>query len=783
MADLIKTDLHFRIGHVLFLDIVAYSNLLITEQHDHVEKLNELVRGCHCFQHAEETDELLCLPAGDGMALVFSGTVEAAVDCALEIGRELTQHPELRVRMGIHSGPISLITDVNDRSNVAGAGINVAQRVMSRGDAGHILLSRHVAEDLEQYPRWRDCLHDLGECEVKHGQKLGIVNCYTAEAGNPETPLKLQHPARVSASDRSRWRARFVSLILGAILLALAASFFWGPGVHPERDKSIAVLPFESLSDDKQNAYFAGGIQDDVLTNLTKIGDLRVISRTSVMQYRGRPSNVREIGEALGVGAVLEGSVRREGNRVRVSVQLIDTKTDEHIWADEYERELTDVFAIQSELALQIASALQSKLSVGEQASLRRAPTKSGEAYLIYLQARDRALHAQPDEAIELLEKAIQLDPTFALAFAHLSYVQNSLYQANGDPALLEKAGAAAHEALRLQPNLPEAHFALAYNYYRGSHDYSSALRELAIAQAGLPNEADIYLVIGSIERRQGKWSESIEELKKATLLNPIDPTLWANLGTSYQAVHDFSLAAKAFDRGIATSPDFFMNHWLRAQLEIEHKGDLAPAEQLMTRIAGWPDSGGQVTYARVQLKLLQRSYDDALEILRKSELDWLSAWRPPTPVPRALLLGLTHRLRNEPERARADFEEACQIMEQAVQENPTDASRHALLGEAYAGLGRKEDALREGKRAVALLPESKDALDGPGMTLALARIHTMLGDKDEALALLEHLLATPGSVSVYHLRIDPEWDALRTDPRFESMTVSAPRKKPEPER
>ncbi len=770
MSAEIKSDLQFRVGHVLFIDIVGYSDLFITEQHDYVELLNELVRSRDGFRLAEQNRELLCLPAGDGMAMVFSGTVEAAVECALEIAAELKEHPELRVRMGVHSGPISLITDVNDHSNVAGAGINLAQRVMSRGDAGHILLSRHVAEDLEQYPRWRPCLHDLGESEIKHGHKLGIVNCYTAEVGNPQLPLAMQPPSRVATLRR---HAKMIALAGGALMAAAAALFFLRDFGSSNLDKSIAVLPFENLSDDKQNSYFADGIQGDVLTNLAKIGDLKVISRTSVMQYEGHPGSVREIGQALGVGAILEGSVRREGNRVRVNVELINARTDRNVWAENYDRELTDVFAIQSDLALQIASSLRSKLSPTEKARLRRAPTSNSEAYLIYLKGRDRVQHSHLQEGVDLFQQATQLDPTFALAFAHLSYAENTLYQASGNAALSEKAGAAAREALRLQPNLPEGHFALGYHYYRGGGDYDGALRELAIAQAGLPNDADVFLVTGSIKRRQGKWSESIIDLKRAAELNPKDPNMWANLGTAYQAVHDYTRAEQSFERGITADPDFFMNYWLRAQSEFERTGNLQPLQEAIQRTAAMTDPYGQIVTYRVQLKLLERKHQEALDLLNRVRIDWLLPWSPPVPVPRALLLGFIYRFMNQPARAETCFQQASQLLERALRENPNDASRHALLGQAYAGLGRKEEALREGQRAVELLPESKDASDGPAMTLALAKTEILLGDTDAALVLLKRSLATPGGVNIHHLELDPTWDSLRANSRFQEILTS----------
>src|SRR5882724_6513509 len=345
-------DPKFDIGHVLFIDIVGYSKLLISEQSHLLQRLKELVRGTEQFRLAEKEGKLLRLPTGDGGALVFRSSAEAPVQCALELKQALKDHPELRVRMGIHSGPVNEVADLNERMNVAGAGINIAQRVMDCGDAAHILLSKHVAEDLQHYSEWRPDLHDVGQCEVKHEEMISIVNLYTKELGNPNPPR-----LKPTGIEVRRRRRRNVFLLAGSCLAALlVAGFFLLPRASARKvDKSIAVLPFTNLRKEKENAYFAEGVQDDVLTNLSKIGDLKVISRTSVMQYRGQTPNVREIGKALGVSNILEGSVRRSGNKVRVNVQLIDANTDEHIWANDYDRDVTDVFAIQSDLAQKIA--------------------------------------------------------------------------------------------------------------------------------------------------------------------------------------------------------------------------------------------------------------------------------------------------------------------------------------------------------------------------------------------------------------------------------------------
>src|SRR5215471_6983505 len=470
-----KSGLLLEIGHVLFIDIVGYSALLLNEQSDLLTELNDVVRGTEGFRSAEADGKLVRLPTGDGMALVFHNSPEEPVRCALEIGHALKEHPKLRVRMGIHSGPVNEVADVNDRANIAGAGINIARRIMDCGDAGHILLSRHVAEDLQHLPEWRPYLHDVGECAVKHGETISVVNLYTTELGNRNPPrLKL-------AETQVRKRRRRNALLLGTagLVALIVAGFFLLPRASARKvDKSIAVLPFQNLSDEKENAYFADGMQDDILTNLSKIGDLKVISRTSVMSYRDGTRNAREIGKALGVGTLLEGSVRRSGNRVRVNVQLINANNDEHIWAEDYDRDLTDVFAIQSDLAKKIAAALQAKLSPNEKARLDRRPTENSDAYLLFMQAAPYANNADMFrgdslKAIQLFEQAIKLDPNFAAAYACLSMVESWMYH-TFDPtsAWRDKARASAEEALRLQPDLPEGHLARGFYYYYGIRDY-----------------------------------------------------------------------------------------------------------------------------------------------------------------------------------------------------------------------------------------------------------------------------------------------------------------------
>src|SRR5437667_1324622 len=448
MSGEVNKEIQLEIAHVLFIDIVGYSKRSINEQRAAVDELNDVVRASEQFQNAEAAGRLLKIPAGDGMALGFYTSPEAPAHCAVEISRMLKEHPRLQLRMGIHSGPVSGMVDVTGRANLAGAGINVAQRVMDCGDGGHILLSKHVAEDLEQYPHWQPYLHELGECEVKHGVRVSVVNLYTEELGNPVVPERLKAARFAAAAKRKRVALRRWSLGVLAVLTAVAAIGFLffhykrTPSVveSPIPQKSVAVLPFENLSEEKSNAYFADGVQDEILTNLAKIADLKVISRVSVMQYKsGVPRNVRQIARELGVANILEGSVQRAGNRVRVSAQLLDARNDVHLWAEHYDRPLDDVFAIQTEIAKAIADQLRARLSPQEKAAIERPPTADLVAFDLYTRAnallrRSTVSGARKDnllQAIELLNQAVARDPHFLLAYCRLLFAHDALYLTN----------------------------------------------------------------------------------------------------------------------------------------------------------------------------------------------------------------------------------------------------------------------------------------------------------------------------------------------------------------
>jgi TolB-like protein len=482
----------------------------------------------------------------------------------------------------------------------------------------------------------------------------------------------------------SRRRNLVTLAILGLLISAGIGYFVLSRTSSGKLAKSIAVLPFANFSSDQANEYFADGIQDDVLTNLAKISALKVISRTSVLPYRGQTHNIREIGKALNVATVLEGSVRREGKRVRINVQLIDASNDRHLWAQVYDRELTDMFAVQSDLAREIAGALKATLAPGEQERIERKPTQNGDAYLLYQEAHE--IFNRPDRhhddlarVEQLYEKATRLDPNFALAHARLSQVESWMFYAIEPlPARAQKARAAAEEALRLQPDLPESHLAMGYVHYYVDRDYDAALNELAIARAGLPNDPGIFRAMAAIQRRQGKWQESSASYAKAVSLDPKDPILLENMGMNYLAVRDYPTAARIFDRALKAAPETFTIRELRARVNFYAKGDLRPMEELLASLPENIDPNGTITLARYNLKMDERKFDELLGILERSPAE-KSRGETSAPISKVFLKATVYRAKNDEANARANYEAAREKAEKAVQESPDDAPRHAL--------------------------------------------------------------------------------------------------------
>ncbi len=542
---------------------------------------------------------------------------------------------------------------------------------------------------------------------------------------------------------------------------------------------SIAVLPFENLSEEKENAYFADGIQDDVLMNLSKIGDLKVISRTSVMPYRGKALNLREIGKALGVGTILEGSVRRVGNRVRVNVQLINADTDEHIRAEDYDRELTDVFAIQTDLAQKIANELRAKLSPGEKERMQRKPTENGEAYLAFVQAHNLFSNGLADlgklkQSEQLYARAIELEPNFALAVARYSQLESwILHTFERTPERREKAQTLTERAGQLQPDLPEAHLARGDSYYYGDNNYDAALKEFEIAQRGLPNESEVYLDIGAIQRRQGKWAESTANLEKAVSLNPNDIWPLQNLAFNYAMLRDFNAANKTIDRALNIDSNRSGLWHIKATLAVNERGDLSVAEKALAKmkplLSDSRERKIEIANERANLLLWLHKYRKLLQEADSLPDDLLVA----TPVAFAgkyYLIGIARKALYEEPGARAAFLKAKEITETQLKQSPDDVDARVLLAVVLAWLGERDTALAEAQQGRNLLPESKDAFKGPLITQWVADVYATLGDNDRAIEMLEGLLSRPSWITAQRLKIDPAWDGLRNDWRFQAL-------------
>ena len=577
---------------------------------------------------------------------------------------------------------------------------------------------------------------------------------------------------------RTRRQRNIIMLIATGVVISAATGFFLLPRVAAHKvDKSIAVLPFENLSDEKENAYFADGIQDDVLTNLSKIGDLRVISRTSVMQYRGRPTNIKDIGKALGVSNILEGSVRRSGNKVRVNVQLIDAITDEHVWANDYDGDVTDVFALQSDLAGAIASALKAKLSPAEETQMTRRPTENREAYQAFVQAHDLSCAFEDltklKQSAQLYQRAIDLDPNFALALARYSQLESWMlrtHDASSDHRA--KARSLAERALQLQPDLPEAHLALGFSYYYGDNNYDVALKEFEIAQRGLPNESDAYLAIGAIQRRQGKWAASTANLEKAASLNPKDTWPLQNLALNYQMLRNFDAANRTVDRALQINPQAVGLWEIKAKLALGEKGDVGMCEQVLEKVKSFPMSeeerltmvGGEAGFL-----LLQRKYQELLQLGQQFKDD-LFASVPGSLALKYFSIGVAQKALGDDAAARTAFLKAKDILEEQVKQRPDDAYLHVQLAKILAWLGEKDAAIAEAQRAMDLRPESKDAFEGPPITEQAAQVYAILGDNARAIELLDGLLSRPSEVTLQILKLNPAWDPLRNDPGFQTL-------------
>ncbi len=788
-----QPDLRLEIAHVLFIDIVGYSKLLIDEQTRVSQALTLVVRKAAAVREAEAAGQIIRLPTGDGMALVFTSSAEAPVECALQLSEALRGEPAVPVRMGIHSGPVHQVADVNERTNIAGAGINIAKRVMDCGDAGHILLSKHVAEDLESYARWQRHLRDLGECEVKHGSRVHLYNLFGNGFGNPEMPLKLSSVRRGSIERRRLRKVWLVAafLAVGVVLIAfLIYKFRRAPPASSGNaipEKSIAVLPFENLSGEADNAYFSEGVQEEILSRLAGIEELRVISRTSTQQYRSKPGNLSEIAKQLGVAHILEGSVQKQGDQVRVNVQLINAQTDAHLWADTYDRELTDIFGVETEIANGIARSLQAKLTGRAKQAEPTEPTNNPKAYDAYLRGLAFYAHSTySDEpigkAIDFFEMAVQLDPNFAPAWARLSRANAFLYFRQGDTTETRRNAVkrALDNAQKLQPNSPDTLLALGYYQYWVLRDFQLARTTFNLVSKMLPGSSDVPFALGAIARRQGHWDESISFMEQALLTDPRNTELLIHAADTYGMMRRFPAALKLYNRALDISPNDSDLLITKAGI-YQAQGNLEEAAKWLPQLnAQSPDAGFN---AKVIIQvLLQRNQNDAARLLgrQRSHFHFGSGFYE---NPNLVNLALTKRLAGDFAGAKAAAEEARIELETLCQRQPDNVIFTANLSQAYALLGNKEGALKEAERAITLLPTAKDAVDGPEMEENMALIATLVGEHDRALVTLGQLLETPYDGWYYLtpitpalLKVDPTWDSWRGDPAFQKLCQEKPR-------
>ena len=563
-----------------------------------------------------------------------------------------------------------------------------------------------------------------------------------------------------------------------------AASFFASPAPPRIPDKSIAVLPFENRSHDPENAFFTDGVQDEILTDLARIAKLKVISRTSVMPYRtGTQRNLRQIGKELGVAHIVEGSVQRIGHRVRVNAQLIDARTDTHLWAQTYDRELADVFAIQSEIAKAIADQLKTKLSPGEKSAIERAPTADLTAFDLYIRAKiffETRFFSDAKgnllRAIALLDQAVDRDSSFFDAYCQLAQAHGVIYFSGYDhtPARLALGEVALQKAFRLRPGAGEAHLARAWNLYYGYLDYEGALSEVEVARQTLPNNSRIFFLKGAIARRQGRWEDSIRNFKRAVDLDPRNAFTLQQLAINYLLLRRYEEERSVLDRALAIIPNDVVTQSERALVEFNSHANTRSIHQLIESVrATRADDLSKIANPWLLCALGERDPVAAKEALNVFGENQPSLSNDNVFLTRHLIEGVIARMTSDDDKARLAFTVARAEQEKIVQAQPTYGPALCVLGLLDAGLGRKEEALREGRRAIELLPIEKDATNGPAMVKYFALIAAWLGDNDLACEQLAIAIHQPGSLTYGHLTLLPFWDPLRGDPRFEKIVAS----------
>jgi TolB-like protein/Tfp pilus assembly protein PilF len=591
------------------------------------------------------------------------------------------------------------------------------------------------------------------------------------------------------ATTRKKKRTWIYVVVIGVLLslgLFFLGRFTAAPTQRAAVDtsvKSIAVLPFENLSDDKQNTYFADGVQDQILTNLGRVSELRVISHTTVRQYKsGEPRNLRQIGKQLGVTHILEGSVQRAGDRLRIAAQLIDARTDSQIWAETYDRTAADLFAIQSELAESIVAQLQAKLSPEQKADIEARPTQDLVAFELYLRAKQIVdsyliaddVRAALLSALQSLDQAIKRDPNFLSAYCYITRANDLLYFFDLDPTpdRILLAEAAVKVALRLRPDSAEAHFAMADFLFRCRRDYDGALKELALARPGLPNDAAFFILSGYINRRRNNWAQAERDFSDAVALDPRNPNAYNLLADTYNLQRRHLLAAQVYDRVIAAGERAPIVFYRRASAIFNRTGNATELRDVLAKNPDMDVGGGQTPY-RVFLALIDRNFAEAERVLAVSPREDFQDIDYSFYYPKAWFEAIIARAKGDSARATAAFATARTILEQRLAIKPEDARTIAVLAQVDAGLGRKDLAIQEAQHAIDLMPVSKDIYDGALVLEGLAQVYTWTNEPDRAIELLQKLAAMPSYINYARLKLLPMWNPLRGDPRFQKIVNS----------
>ena len=746
-----------KLAAIMFTDMVGYTALM----QENEPKARELIERhrAHMKPFVEKHGGEIIQFVGDGTFCRFDSAIEA-VQSALEIQKVLEMEPEINLRIGIHVGDV-----VIDGDEVYGDGVNVASRIEPLAETGGICVSQQVYENIKNQPGLS--LQSLGKKDLKNVDQDIEIFAVTTATEMASTPPDIQKMAPTLSKINLKWIGIAALIIL---LIVIGIKFDLGTLEVESREEtnslSIAVLPFENMSSDPENEFFADGITEDILTQLSKINKLKVISRTSTMQYKNTTKSMREIGIELNVSSILEGSVRRGNGQVRITAQLIDARTDEHLWAETYDRDLDNIFAIQSDVAKKIAAALEASLTPEEEALIDEKPTDNVEAYDLLLKGRYLSENAvtnrekgELEEAIIILERAVELDPEFIgaysqLAISHLRMYWDGFGGWDRTDERLAKAKSALDKASEIDPEHPEVQLATGYYYYWGYRNYDEALKYLIPTLEKQPNNSDVLGVIGYVYRRNGNWTGAIESMQKSVDLDPHSHTKVRALARTYMPNRNWKQAERYIDRLILLKPTSITGHWMKVNLPINSEGDLIKSRMALDEAMKNIDPN-KLIGMRAGLFYYERNFSEALNLIESDTANWY------------ISKAFNNLKLGNLEAARSYFDSVKVESEDVLRKDPEDLDGLLRLGMAYAGLGKKEKAIEKALEAVELLPLSKDALAGANLLSGLAQIYVKVGEYDKAIDQLDLLLSIPSRITEHTLRLDPTWDPLREHPRF----------------